>query len=135
MGTKRAVARRIGSLDLDGAFAEAEARSVAGQACEIWCQRDDSGRPVAYRVVSSQKGRAPSRPWEWIATFVAAGSQTATEPSAPGLGIGPTRGRVRRLARSSPFDRAVTLRDPKVLYGHALSRARPSPSCRRRGPW
>lgn len=82
MSTKRAVAGRIGNLDLDGAFTEAEARSLAGRACEIWCQRDRSGRPVAYRVVASQQGRDIRHPWERIALFLAVGggSQPKTRP-------------------------------------------------------
>ena len=82
MSTKRAVAGRIGNLDLDGAFTEAEARSLAGKACEIWCLRDRSGRPVAYRVVASQQGRDFRHPWEQIALFLAVGgsSQPKTRP-------------------------------------------------------
>jgi hypothetical protein len=112
MSTKSAVAMRIGNLDLDGAFTEAEGRSLAGQACEIWCQRDRSGRPEAYRVVASQQGRAIRHPWERIAIFLAVGgsSQPKMRPrrafrkrvrvgslaapalGAPGIGIGQANG-------------------------------------------
>src|SRR5258706_5005732 len=112
MSTKRAVAGRIGNLDLDGAFTEAEARSLAGKACEIWCQRDRSGRPVAYRVVAYQQGRDIRHSWERIALFLAVGggsqpkmrprrafpqnarigSLTATASGALGIGVGHANG-------------------------------------------
>ena len=70
MSAKRAsVAGRIGKLGLDDAFTEAEARSLAGQASEIWCRRDFSGRPVAYRVVAYRPGRNTAEGWERIALF------------------------------------------------------------------
>ena len=86
MGAKRTVAARIGQLRVDEAFSEAEARSLAGEACEIWCRRDSLGRPVAYRVVPSlpesgarklpvgaPKPGARGQQWERIAFFLAIG--------------------------------------------------------------
>ena len=82
METKKVVAGRIGNLDLDGAFAEAEFRSLAGRACEIWCQRDGSGRPVAYRVVTHRQGRATPEPWERVALFPAVGTRSTSKVRA-----------------------------------------------------
>jgi hypothetical protein len=65
------VAGRIGKLGLDDAFTEAEARSLAGQACEIWCRRDATGHPVEYRVVASRPGRNTPEEWGQIALFLA----------------------------------------------------------------
>jgi hypothetical protein len=126
MSTKRAVAGRIGNLDLDGAFTEAEARSLAGKACEIWCLRDRSGRPVAYRVVASQQVRDVRLPWEQIALFLAVGrgsqpktrprgsfpqnarigSLTATAPGAFRIGRGYANG-WQRSSRGSAVDRSL----------------------------
>src|SRR5262249_9461973 len=74
MDTQKTVAARIGNLDLDEAFAEAEVRSLAGRACEIWCQRDGSGKPVTYRVVTHREGRTTPEPWEPVALFPAVGT-------------------------------------------------------------
>ena len=77
-----AVATRIEDLDLDGAFAEAEARSRAGQDCEIWCRRNQAGRPMAYRVVVCQQGEALGQAWERIALFFAAAAKVRTPAMA-----------------------------------------------------
>ena len=82
MDTKKPVAARIVNLDLDGAFAEAEIRSLAGRACEIWCHRDGSGRPVAYRVVTDREGRATPEPWERVALFPALGTRSRSRVRA-----------------------------------------------------
>ena len=82
MDTKKPVAGRIGNLDLDGAFAEAEFRSLAGRACEIWCQRDRSGRPLAYRVVTHREGRTTPEPWERVALFMAIGTRSKSKGRA-----------------------------------------------------
>ena len=79
MDTKKPVAGRIGNLDLNGAFAEAELRSLAGRACEIWCQRDRSGRPVTYRVVTHREGRTTPEPWERVALFLAVGTRSKSK--------------------------------------------------------
>jgi len=84
MNTKRALAGRIGKLGLDDAFTEAEARSLTGKACEIWCRRDSSGRPVAYRVVASLPGRNTREPWERIAFFHAVGRQSQSNIRSQG---------------------------------------------------
>jgi len=86
MDTKKPVAGRIGNLDLDGAFAEAELRSLAGRACEIWCHRDRSGRPVAYRVVTHREGRTTPKPWERVALFMAV--STRSQPRVRGAASG-----------------------------------------------
>ena len=79
MGTKKTLAGRIGNLDLDAAFAEAELRSLAGRACEIWCQRDRLGRPLAYRVVTHREGRTAPEPWERLALFLAVGTRSKSK--------------------------------------------------------
>ncbi len=81
MSAKRAaVAGKIGKLGLDDAFTEAEARSLAGQACEIWCRRDSAGHPVAYRVIASRPGRNTPEAWERIALFLAVARDSKIRP-------------------------------------------------------
>src|SRR5262249_18267512 len=73
-----AVAAQIEDLDLDGAFVEAEARSRAGQDCEIWCRRDPAGRPMAYRVLVWHPGKTLGQGWERIALLFATAAKVGT---------------------------------------------------------
>ncbi len=69
-----AVAGAMEDLDLDRAFAEAEARSRAGQDCAVWWRRSLAMRTTAYRVVACRQGEALGQAWEQIALFFAVGS-------------------------------------------------------------
>ena len=91
-----AVAGPIEDLDLDGAFAEAEACSRAGQDCAVWCRRSLGRRRTAYRVVPCHQGEALGQAWEQIALFFAVGGDVG-----PKVLSGLTSPKNRRLGPSA----------------------------------
>jgi len=97
-----AVAGAMEDLDLDRAFAEAEARSRAGQDCAVWWRRSLAMRTTAYRVVACRQGEALGQAWEQIALFFAVGSDVRPKVlsglTSPKNGdLGPRR--LQRLGR------------------------------------